>query len=150
MPSTPRALRLMKAQAEPLKDALTTSRQNKGTMDRIKFKAKNASATAIVETGPLREALRNSRRDKGMMNRIKFKAKDVNTPSATTATDKPAAPSEAVVAEAGKLGPQNAAAAALWLGLIAWTCIAAPGQVGDPADSAMLALLVAQPASRGH
>ena len=54
MSSTPRALRLMKAQAEPLKDALAASRQNKGTMDRIKFKAKNASATAIVETEPLR------------------------------------------------------------------------------------------------
>lgn len=46
------------------------------------------------------------------------------------------------------LGPANAAAGAVFAGLVAWSFGFAPGELGNPADNALIELLVTQPVPR--
>ena len=63
-----------------------------------------------------------------------------------------AKPAEEVVqledVEPAPLGPANAAAGAVFAGLVAWSFGFAPGDLGNPADTQLIELLVTQPVPR--
>ena len=60
--------------------------------------------------------------------------------------DKPAVQVEDV--EPAPLGPANAVAGAVFVSLVAWSFGFAPGELGNPADTQLIELLVTQPVPR--